>query len=71
MKKLLLSKFFMLFLMLSSAVVVAQETITGTITEASTGNPLPGANIIIKGTTTGTTSDFDGNFSLTVFFKIL
>ena len=66
MKKLLLSKFFMFFVMLSSTIIVAQETISGTITEESTGNPLPGANIIIKGTTTGTTSDFDGNFSLDV-----
>ncbi len=46
--------------------VFAQGTVTGTITEASTGSPLPGANIIIKGTTTGTTSDFDGNFSIDV-----
>jgi len=37
--------------------------ITGVITDAS-GLPLPGANILIKGTTIGTTSDFDGNFSL-------
>ncbi len=44
----------------------AQGTITGTVSEGSTGSPLPGANIIIKGTTTGTTSDFDGNFSINV-----
>lgn len=37
--------------------------ISGTITDAS-GAPLPGANIILKGTTIGTTTDFDGNFSL-------
>jgi len=46
--------------------VFAQGTISGTINEASTGSPLPGANIIVKGTATGTTSDFDGNFSLDV-----
>ena len=40
-----------------------QKTITGTITD-DTGMPLPGANIIIKGTQTGTQSDFDGNFSI-------
>ena len=43
-----------------------QGTITGTVTEASTGNPLPGANVIVKGTTNGTTSDFDGNFTINV-----
>jgi len=46
--------------------VLAQGNVTGTVTEASSNNPLPGANIIVKGTTNGTTSDFDGNFSLDV-----
>ncbi len=44
--------------------IIAQGTVTGTVTEASSGQPLPGANIIIKGTSTGTTTDFDGNFTL-------
>ena len=39
--------------------------IKGTINDES-GQPLPGANILEKGTTNGTQSDFDGNFSLTV-----
>jgi len=42
------------------------QQITGTITDGATGQPLAGASIIIKGTSTGTTSDFDGNFSLNV-----
>ncbi|WP_445735327.1 SusC/RagA family TonB-linked outer membrane protein [Mariniflexile sp.] len=42
-----------------------QSSISGIITDAS-GVPLPGANIIEKGTTNGTQSDFDGNFSLTL-----
>ncbi|MBC3759065.1 mucoidy inhibitor MuiA family protein [Hyunsoonleella sp. SJ7] len=37
--------------------------VTGTITDAS-GIPLPGANILLKGTSIGTTSDFDGNFTI-------
>lgn len=47
---------------------VEQETITvtGTVTEAGTGIPIPGANVIEKGTNNGTATDFDGNFSLTV-----
>lgn len=40
-----------------------QKTITGTVTD-DTGLPLPGANVIIKGTNSGTQSDFDGNFSI-------
>ncbi|NOY47493.1 MAG: TonB-dependent receptor [Chlorobi bacterium] len=46
--------------------VLAQGTITGTVTEASTGNPLPGANIVVKGTSNGAISDFDGNFNISV-----
>jgi len=42
---------------------VAQASIQGTITDQD-GQPLPGANILEKGTTNGTQSDFDGNFSL-------
>ncbi|MGB3774141.1 MAG: TonB-dependent receptor [Leeuwenhoekiella sp.] len=37
--------------------------ITGTVTD-DTGGPLPGVNIVIQGTTTGTQTDFDGNYSL-------
>lgn len=40
-----------------------QQTISGTVTD-DTGLPLPGVNIVIKGTTTGTQSDFDGNYSI-------
>jgi TonB-dependent SusC/RagA subfamily outer membrane receptor len=41
------------------------KKVVGTITDES-GAPLPGVNIVIKGTSTGTTSDFDGNYSLDV-----
>ena len=40
-----------------------QSTITGTITDAS-GVPLPGANVVIKGTSTGAAAEFDGNYSI-------
>ncbi|MEW4922840.1 mucoidy inhibitor MuiA family protein [Algibacter sp. 2305UL17-15] len=39
------------------------KQISGIITDAS-GVPLPGANVIVKGTTNGAVTDFDGNFSL-------
>jgi TonB-dependent starch-binding outer membrane protein SusC len=42
----------------------AQSTVSGTVTESGTGLPIPGVNIIVQGTTTGTTTDFDGNYSL-------
>ncbi len=44
----------------------AQGTITGTISDDDTGETLIGASVVIKGTTTGTTTDIDGNFSLKV-----
>ena len=42
-----------------------QRTVNGTVTD-SKGVPLPGANIVEKGTTNGVTADFDGNFSLNI-----
>ncbi|MEP3378999.1 MAG: TonB-dependent receptor plug domain-containing protein, partial [Maribacter dokdonensis] len=44
---------------------VVQTTITGNVTDA-TGQPLPGVNVLIKGTTIGTQSDFDGNYAIDV-----
>jgi TonB-linked SusC/RagA family outer membrane protein len=41
---------------------LAQETINGTVSDEN--GPLPGATILIKGTTNGTQSDFDGNYTL-------
>lgn len=42
----------------------AQVAISGTVVDAANGDPIIGANIIIKGTTVGTVTDFDGNFNL-------
>ncbi|MFT5983716.1 MAG: TonB-linked SusC/RagA family outer membrane protein, partial [Ulvibacter sp.] len=53
-----------LLLVLVVQLTFAQEkTISGTVTD-NTGLPLPGVNIIVKGTTNGTQSDFDGNYSV-------
>ena len=41
-----------------------QIEITGTVTDAQTGSPLPGVNIVVQGTTTGTTTDMDGNYTI-------
>jgi TonB-linked SusC/RagA family outer membrane protein len=51
-------------LLLIPAVMFSQMKVSGTVTEAATGQPLPGVNIQIVGTTQGTTSDFDGNYQL-------
>uniref|UniRef100_UPI0040494ACF carboxypeptidase-like regulatory domain-containing protein n=1 Tax=Gelidibacter sp. TaxID=2018083 RepID=UPI0040494ACF len=44
--------------------VLKEKVITGTIISKEDQLPLPGVNVIIKGTTIGTQSDFDGNFTL-------
>lgn len=44
----------------------SQGVVTGTVYEASTGSPLAGANVVVKGTTTGAITDFDGKFTLNV-----
>ncbi|WP_273275305.1 SusC/RagA family TonB-linked outer membrane protein [Maribacter polysiphoniae] len=46
--------------------IFAQTTVNGTVTDQVTGGPLPGVSIIVVGTSTGTTTDFDGNYTLTV-----
>jgi iron complex outermembrane recepter protein len=51
-------------LTLFSTVTYAQSTIKGKITDGEMTSPLPGANIIVKGTTNGATTDFDGNFTI-------
>lgn len=48
-----------------TTIVVSQSTITGKINASDLNGPLPGANIIEKGTSNGTNTDFDGNFTLT------
>ncbi len=40
-----------------------EKTVSGTVTDQS-GLPLPGVNILVRGTTTGTQTDFDGNYSI-------
>ena len=53
-----------LLLALIVHITYAQEkTVSGTVTDQS-GLPLPGVNIVVQGTTNGTQSDFDGNYSI-------
>ncbi|QNE41944.1 SusC/RagA family TonB-linked outer membrane protein (plasmid) [Hymenobacter sp. NBH84] len=44
----------------------AQTTLTGTVRDALTSEPLPGANVVVKGTARGTATDGEGKFSLPV-----
>ena len=45
--------------------MMAQEmNVSGTVTSSEDGLPMPGVSIIVVGTTNGTSTDFDGNFSI-------
>ncbi len=54
------------FMLLSPVILFGQTKLTGTVTEQSTSSPLPGVNVIIKNTTKGTATDFDGKFQIEV-----
>ena len=43
-----------------------QNQVTGTVTDASTGEPMPGVNIVVKGSTTGVLTDINGQYSINV-----
>ncbi|NDI99523.1 SusC/RagA family TonB-linked outer membrane protein [Flavobacterium sp. LaA7.5] len=45
--------------------VLAQSTLSGNVSDSTTGQPIPGVNVIIEGTTNGTTTDMDGRYTLT------
>lgn len=63
MKKYLL---FGLSLILSISLWAQERTISGTVTDAESGESIPGANVVVKGTTNGTITDFDGNYQMSV-----
>jgi TonB-linked SusC/RagA family outer membrane protein len=55
----------MLFFVLGSTMAYAQRTISGTVSD-SEGQGMPGVNVIVKGTSAGTTSDANGRYNLSV-----
>ena len=60
-----MKKLFLVGLMLLTS-IGAFAQITGKVVEAGTTSGLPGATVVLKGTTNGTTTDFDGNFTIDV-----
>ena len=53
-------------LIVTTGLAIGQNTLTGTVTDAGTGEAIAGANVVIKGTTQGTVCDANGTFSLSV-----
>ncbi|MBT1702156.1 SusC/RagA family TonB-linked outer membrane protein [Chryseosolibacter indicus] len=61
MKKCLLQ---LLVLLLASAPVFAQTTVSGRVTNSADGQALPGVSVLVKGTANGTTTDTEGRYSI-------
>lgn len=57
---------FIMLSMLTSVHLNAQTKISGTITDADSGEPLIGANVLVTGTANGTIADFNGAYAITV-----
>lgn len=66
MRKIFTLLFFLSVLLNGLSSIAQVKTINGKITSSEDGGPLPGASIKVKGTTTGTSSDGNGNFTIQV-----
>lgn len=56
----------MAFLLITLPAFSQQVTVSGKVTDAETGDPLPGVSIVEQGTQNGTSTDVDGNYSITL-----
>jgi len=63
MRKLLLMCFALLFAL---GVHAQEKVVSGKVTSSEDGSPVPGANVVLKGTTNGTVADISGNYKLSV-----
>ena len=61
MKKLV--NLFSLLLLMTGLIGFAQDTVSGVVSDTD-GMPLPGATVVVQGTSIGVTTDFDGNYSI-------
>ncbi|WP_200975138.1 SusC/RagA family TonB-linked outer membrane protein [Echinicola sp. 20G] len=66
MKKKLHALLLFALVLFSHALWAQTKTITGTVTDASDGSAIPGVNVFVKGTSSGTSTDLDGKYSLSV-----
>jgi TonB-dependent SusC/RagA subfamily outer membrane receptor len=55
-----------LVLMFTFGATWAQSTVTGSVTGAEDGTPIPGVNVLVKGTSVGTVTDIEGNYQIAV-----
>jgi hypothetical protein len=66
MKRLLLSCVTMVLMLASLQVSAQDRTVSGRVTSAVDGSPLPGVSVVLKGTAIGTQTDGDGRYSLSI-----
>ncbi len=66
MRKFLLVSFMLMFMFASSNLWAQDRTVSGKVTSVDDGSALPGVNVVLKGTTAGTVTDIDGNYSFSV-----
>lgn len=60
----MIRKYLFLFLVLISTQSFAQYVVKGKVTDSATGDPIPFASVLLKGTTVGISTDFEGNYIL-------
>lgn len=65
-----MNKLFVVLAMLCGVFVFGQTTVSGTVTDSNTQEPIPGVNIKVVGKSIGTSTDFDGLFTLKVAEQI-
>ncbi len=58
--------FSIIFILLASSMYAQELTVKGTVVDEADGLSIPGATVLVKGTTNGTITDIDGNYSLSV-----
>ncbi|MFM8743982.1 MAG: carboxypeptidase-like regulatory domain-containing protein, partial [Cytophagales bacterium] len=61
---LLMRRYLTVALVLGVSVAFAQQTVKGRVTSADDGSGIPGVNILEKGTSNGTATDGDGNYTI-------
>ena len=66
MKRTLLLILTVLSLSGTTGLMAQERTVSGRVTSVEDGTPLPGVNVVLKGTQVGTVTDADGNYRLTV-----
>lgn len=66
MRKILLMCFTVIGILLSQNLMAQPKPVTGFVVDANTNDPLPGVNVVVKGTTRGVSTDVNGRYSINV-----